>query len=105
MKIVINRFFAKSSKTFIILEMLARFKAFIASFKKDAKKEESESEYEVGVPPENEAVRADLQERRNKVAELLEPVDKNWEFIENTLLWKNALPACTCFFFISVVFW
>ena len=85
--------------------MFARFKNFISNTKKNAKKEESESAFEVGVAPQNDSIREDLQEKRDKVAEFLQPVDENWEFIQLTLLWKNSLPACICFFAISGIFW
>lgn len=85
--------------------MFARFKALANRFKTGEKKEQKEGEYGVGVPPENEAIREDVEERRTKVAEYLEPINENWTFIERTLLWKNALPACICFFVISGVFW
>ena len=93
------------STTFVKSSMLSKVKVLFAAYKQDAKNEESRDEREVDIVPAHEPLKAEIEEKRRKVAEFLEPVDKNWDFIEKTLLWKNALPACICFFFISGVFW
>ena len=85
--------------------MLSRFKAIFGRYKKGVKREKDETEHELDVPAVQESLTGEVQEKRIRVAEFLEPIQTNWDFIEKTLLWKNALPACICFFFISGVFW
>ncbi|XP_065053108.1 reticulophagy regulator 2-like isoform X2 [Rhopilema esculentum] len=87
------------------MSMLSRLKGFFRNIKGKVKEVDDEKEPSKGVPPEDEIASAEVQNRRSKVAEFLEPVNKNWEFIEEVLLWKNAMPACVCFFLISGVFW
>ena len=87
------------------MSMLSRLKGLFSHIKGKVKEVDDEKEPSKGVPPEDEVASAEVQNRRSKVAEFLEPVNKNWEFIEEVLLWKNAMPACVCFFLISGVFW
>jgi len=85
--------------------MFSRLKTLTARFRRGVTNEISEAQHDLDVSPGPEQHTAEVQEKRSRVAEILEPVDKNWDFIEKTLLWKNALPACTCFFIISGLFW
>eukprot|EP00112_Aurelia_sp_Birch-Aquarium-sp1_P014391 Seg3103.6 transcript_id=Seg3103.6/GoldUCD/mRNA.D3Y31 product="hypothetical protein" protein_id=Seg3103.6/GoldUCD/D3Y31 len=85
--------------------MFARIKGLFTKLKQKVDEDKTDKEYDVGVPPTDDVLQAELQDKRSKVAEHLEPVKANWDFIESILLWKNALPACICFFLISGVFW
>ena len=85
--------------------MFSRLKTLTASFGRGVTNEISEAQHDLDVSPGPEQHTAEVQEKRSRVAEILEPVDENWDFVEKTLLWKNALPACTCFFIISGLFW
>lgn len=88
-----------------LLTMFARIKGLFTKLKQKVNEDKTDKEYDVGVPPTDDVLQAELQDKRSKVAEHLEPVKANWDFIESILLWKNALPACICFFLISGVFW
>ena len=84
--------------------MFARLRGLISRLKG---KEEApkEPEYDVSIHPEDDALQAELQEKKQKVTEWLEPVKTYWTSIEDIMLWKNPLPACICFFVITGVFW